>query len=130
MCRTFRLSDIIPESKLLSKSIDNEVNKNAPDMSDIGSNELNTCDFFAEECAALQEIFPDTSILEIKHCITVANGDIDQATQIILDREEKGQSLTGTYTTCPKGPKIDDNELKNRIISRYGGIHPAYTILL
>lgn len=90
-------------------------------MSDIsGSNELNlnTCDFFAEECAALQEIFPESSILEIKHCITIANGDIDRATQIILDREEKGQSLTGTLTSCPKGPKIDDNELKNRIISR------------
>lgn len=96
----------------------NETNKNASDLSDISSTELNTCDFFTDECVALHEIFPESSILEIKHCITIANGDIDRATQIILDRQEKGQSLTGSLTTCQRGQVIDDNELKNRIISR------------
>lgn len=73
-----------------------------------------------DETIALQEMFPDSSELEIKHCITIANGDIDQAIQMILDREEKGQSLTGSLTTgCQKNKRIDDNELKNRIISRY-----------
>lgn len=120
--RSFRLSDIIPEEKLRPKS-NSESNDAKDDLSDINnSNEnLTTCvDFFMDETMALQEMFPDTSELEIKHCITIANGDIDQAIQMILDREEKGQSLTGSLTTgCQKNKRIDDNELKNRIISRY-----------
>lgn len=119
--KSLNISDIIPEPKLRTKT-NSESTDTKDDLSDINSssNELNTCDFFEEECVALHEIFPESSILEIKHCITIANGDIDRATQIILDREEKGQSLTGSLmTNCPKSQKIDDNELKNRIISRY-----------
>lgn len=105
-----------------SKS-NSESNDAKDDLSDINnSNEnLTTCvDFFVDETMALQEMFPDSSELEIKHCITIANGDIDQAIQMILDREEKGQSLTGSLTNaCQKSKRIDDNELKNRIISRY-----------
>lgn len=115
-----RLSDIIPESILRPKS-NSESNDAKDDFGDISnSNEnLTTCDFFVEESVALQEMFPESSALEIKHCITIANGDIDQAIQMILDREEKGQSLTGSLTSCHKSQMIDDNELKNRIISRY-----------
>lgn len=115
------MSDIIPESILRPKS-NSESNDGKDDLSDINnSNEnLTTCDFFVEESVALQEIFPDSSALEIKHCITIANGDIDQAIQMILDREEKGQSLTGSLTgNCHSKQVIDDDELKNRIISRY-----------
>lgn len=115
-----RLSDIIPESILRPKS-NSESNDAKDDFGDISnSNEnITTCDFFVEESVALQEMFPESSALEIKHCITIANGDIDQAIQMILDREEKGQSLTGSLTSCHKNQMIDDNELKNRIISRY-----------
>lgn len=116
------MSDIIPESKLRSKS-NSESNDAKDDLSDINnSNEnLTTCvDFFVEETLALQEMFPESSALEIKHCITIANGDIDRAIQMILDREETGQSLTGSLTAnCPKNQVVDENELKNRIISRY-----------
>lgn len=124
-CRTFRLADIIPESKLLSKppvqtdcTNETEKHNNYAKSIDDSSNELNTCDLFTEECVALQEIFPESSILEIKHCITIANGDIDRATQIVLDRQEKGQSIAGSLTNSQKNVAIDDNELKNRIISR------------
>lgn len=119
--RSFRLSDIIPESKLRPKS-NSESNDAKDDFSDSNnSNEnLSAYDFFVEESVALQEMFPDSSDLEIKHCISIANGDIDQAIQMILDREERGESLTGSLTSnCSKNQVIDDNELKNRIISRY-----------
>lgn len=125
-CRTFRLADIIPEAKLLSKppaqndcmTETNEKHNNYVKSIDDSSNELNTCDLFTEECVALHEIFPESSILEIKHCITIANGDIDRATQIVLDRQEKGQSIAGSLINSQKNVAIDDNELKNRIISR------------
>lgn len=66
-------------------------------------------------------MFPESSFLEVKHCVTIANGDIDRATQILLDRQEAGQSLTANFTNlhAPKNQVIDDNELKNRIISRW-----------
>lgn len=105
---------------MLSKSSGNIENSDSTKFNDItvGSPDLTTCDFFTDECDSLHEIFPESSFLEIKHCITIANGDIDRATQIILDRQEKGQSITGSISNGPKCPAIDDNELKNRIISR------------
>lgn len=115
------MSDIIPESILRPKS-NSESNDGKDDLSDeSNSNEnLTTCDFFVEETVALQEMFPESSTLEIKHCITIANGDIDQAIQMILDREERGESLTGSLTSNGHSKQvIDDNELKSRIISRY-----------
>lgn len=119
--RSFRLSDIIPESILRPKS-NSESNDAKDDLCDTNNSTENLCayDFFVDESVALQEMFPDSSDLEIKHCITIANGDIDQAIQMILDREETGESLTGTLTSkCPKNQVVDENELKNRIISRY-----------
>lgn len=117
--RSFSLSDILPESKLRTKTNSESTDPNES-LEVNNTTELNPCEFFAVESEALQEIFPDSSSLEIKHCITIANGDIDHAIQMILDREEKGESLTGSILGCgQKNPVIDDNELKSRIISRY-----------
>lgn len=116
--RPLRLSDIIPESKLLSKPLHPVDSNNVNNDHDTNTSDLNACDFFTEECEALREIFPESSYLELKHCITIANGDIDAATLIILDRQEKGQSIIGSISNGHKSHTIDDNELKNRIISR------------
>uniref|UniRef100_A0A1B0CF35 CUE domain-containing protein n=1 Tax=Lutzomyia longipalpis TaxID=7200 RepID=A0A1B0CF35_LUTLO len=91
------------------------------ETSDGGSTDSSSCDFFSEECDALQEMFPESTYLEVKHCITIASGDIDRATQILLHRQESGQSLVGNGTNipAPKSQSIDDAELKNRIIARY-----------
>lgn len=53
--------------------------------------------------------------------MSIANGDIDRATQILLDRQDAGQSLTTNLSAlhAPKSQVIDENELKSRIISRY-----------
>lgn len=94
------------------------------ETSDGGSTDSSTgccaADFFTEECDQLQEMFPDSSYLEVKHCVSIANGDIDRATQMLLDRQDAGQSLTANSASlhAPKSQVIDENELKNRIISR------------
>lgn len=66
-------------------------------------------------------MFPESSFLEVKHCTTIANGDIDRATQILLHRQETGQSLSekAGHIQGKVNAKIDDAELKKRIISRY-----------
>lgn len=93
------------------------------ETSDGGSTDSSTgccADFFTDECDVLQEMFPDSSFLEVKHCVSIANGDIDRATQMLLDRQDAGQSLTANPASlhAPKSQVIDENELKNRIISR------------
>lgn len=56
----------------------------------------------------------------MKHCIAIAKGDIDSATQILLHRQETGQSLlpNASNVQSSKNVMIDDTELKNRIIAR------------
>lgn len=117
--RSFSLSDILPESKLRTKTNSESTDPN--ESTEVNTTtELIPCEYFAVESEALQEIFPDSSSLEIQHCITIANGDIDHAIQMILDREEKGESLTGSVLGGgQRNQVIDDDELKNRIISRY-----------
>lgn len=123
------LADILPEEKLRGRQSSlSESDQAAPkrvqhlsETSDAGSTDSN-CDLFAEECEVLQEMFPESSLIEVKHCILIANGDIDRATQILLHRQEAGQSLKGNPSNVQPNkalPQIDETELKNRIISRY-----------
>lgn len=90
------------------------------ETSDCGSSTDSSCDFYSDECDILQEMFPESSHLEVKHCITIANGDVDRATQILLHRQESNQSIPGNNGTLAPKPhsKVDDAELKNRIIAR------------
>ncbi|EDV44160.1 uncharacterized protein Dana_GF16167 [Drosophila ananassae] len=135
------LSSIIPESKLRARnsstSEKDELSSNSSssgsgggkrsqhlsETSDGGSTDSSssTCDYFLDEAEVLQEMFPDTAYVEIKHCIAISKGDIDSATQILLHRQETNQSLTDKSSTgyIKKNVVVDDNELKNRIIARY-----------
>lgn len=62
-------------------------------------------------------------MVQVKHCLTIANGDIDRATQILLHRQENGLCINQNgslgFNLTNKTPLIDDDELKNRIIERY-----------
>lgn len=60
----------------------------------------------------------------MKHCLAIAAGDIERATQILIDRQENGQCLNQTNSLTFQVAKktIDDTELKNRIIERYSYI--------
>lgn len=148
------MADILPEEKLRGRQSsisENDQTANGggchpkrvqhlSETSDAGSTDSSNCDLFSDECEALQEMFPESSLIEVcttlrreaplrlssfdfqvKHCILIANGDIDRATQILLHRQEAGQSLKGipnNLQTNKSLPQIDETELKNRIISR------------
>lgn len=76
------LSDIIPEEKLRARpasNVDNNENahsgkriKHLSETSDCGSTDSSGCELFVEECDALQEMFPDSSYLEV-HFILFIN---------------------------------------------------------
>ncbi|XP_060534417.1 CUE domain-containing protein 2 [Cylas formicarius] len=93
------------------------------EMSDGGSTDSSCCDF-PDEMDILQEMFPTVCSIEVKHCLAIAAGDIERATQILIDRQENGQCLSqnATLTIQVAKQKIDDAELKNRIIERYSYI--------
>jgi hypothetical protein len=38
-------------------------------------------------------MFPDSCNLEISHCLNLMAGDIEEAAQLIIQRQESGQSL-------------------------------------
>ncbi|XP_055585802.1 CUE domain-containing protein 2 isoform X3 [Uranotaenia lowii] len=131
------LADILPEEKLRGRQ--SSISEGEPaangsacnpqkrvqhlsETSDAGSTDSSNCDLFSEECEVLQEMFPESSLIEVKHCILIANGDVDRATQILLHRQEAGQSLKGNPNNLQTNkaiPQIDETEVKNRIISRY-----------
>lgn len=91
------------------------------ETSDCGSTDSSTFDFFGEECDMLQEMFPDSSPLEVKQCVTIANGCMEKAIQILLYRQENDEAiLCSNSSMTPKTSlKVNDTELKNRIIERY-----------
>ncbi|XP_066144192.1 CUE domain-containing protein 2 isoform X2 [Euwallacea fornicatus] len=93
------------------------------EMSDGGSTDSSCCDF-PDEMDILQEMFPSVCAIEVKQCLAIAAGDIERATQILIDRQENGQCLSQNTTLTMQVAKqtIDDAELKNRIIERYSYI--------
>lgn len=118
------LSIIDPKATVAQKKVDSLPKRvqHLSETSDCGSTDSSTCDFWVDECDLLQEMFPDSSLLEVRQCVTIANGDLEKATQILLYRQENDQSIVvpnNTLTTPKPHSKIDDAELKNRIIARW-----------
>ncbi|KAJ3651143.1 hypothetical protein Zmor_017199 [Zophobas morio] len=122
------LPEIVPKTK--PRQLDNRESFDVPkrvhrlsEMSDGGSTDSSCCDFL-DEIDVLQEMFPTVCSIEVKHCLAIASGDIERATQILIDRQENGQCLNqnNSLTIHVNKTMIDDAELKNRIIERYSYI--------
>ncbi|XP_050503068.1 CUE domain-containing protein 2 [Diabrotica virgifera virgifera] len=123
------LPEIVPKTKPRTVSVNSETDvpkrmHKLSETSDGGSTSDSSTSSGNDELDILQEMFPGTCHIEMKHCLTIAAGDVDRATQIIIDRQECGQSLNqNTPLTIQVARRtIDDDELKNRIIERYSYI--------
>ncbi|CAH1107901.1 unnamed protein product [Psylliodes chrysocephalus] len=122
------LPEIVPKNKARTVSVTSETDvpkrvHKLSEMSDGGSTDSSCCEF-PDEMDILQEMFPTVCNIEVKHCLAIAAGDIERATQILIDRQENGQCLTQNNSLTIQVAKktIDDSELKNRIIERYSYI--------
>lgn len=133
------MTDLIPEEKLLlrqvtpttsNESCENNVRRiqHLSETSDGSGSTDSTfaCDLFLEEYDRLQEIFPESTSMEIKYCMTIANGDFERARQIIIHRQEAGQSFRNTNRTTTTSKVVDEKEMKNRIIERYSYVEAEY----
>lgn len=75
-----------------------------------------------EQIQVLQEMFPGLCEMEVRHCLTIAGGDITTAAQLVLHRQEEGQSLNQSSIiqhSAQQKSEVDDKEIKSRIIARY-----------
>lgn len=73
-----------------------------------------------EQVRALLEMFPETCTMEVSHCLSLSNGDLDEAAQLIIHREEKGDSIINHTTTKKKKEMVlDDYKVKSHIINRF-----------
>ncbi|KAG0713904.1 CUE domain-containing protein 2 [Chionoecetes opilio] len=89
-------------------------------------------DEYSEGLATLLEMFPGTCNLEVQHCLASCGGYLEQATSLILQRQEQGLAIKASSATKvhshlrlvpgAKGnkKKIDDKEVRSSILNRYG----------
>ncbi|GFS26905.1 CUE domain-containing protein 2 [Elysia marginata] len=78
---------------------------------------------------ALQEMFPSACSMEARHCLQLSGGDMDQAAQLIIDRQESGQAIAaGGSLKTKKGNhkakklgdfKLDDDSIKLSLLKKY-----------
>ena len=69
--------------------------------------------------------------MEVSHCLTLMSGDMEKAAQLILHRQESGQSLTPTElkNRLKNGRKVekqvDEKVVRSRILDMYGYVDQA-----
>lgn len=49
-----------------------------------------------DDARLLLEMFPTISLAEANHCLSLSNGAVDEAVQLVLHRQEIGESITNT----------------------------------
>lgn len=68
----------------------------------------------------LLEMFPTVCTLEITHCLALSNGNADQAAQLIIHRQEIGDTIVSpTKSQKKKEMVLDDSKVKDNIINRF-----------
>ncbi|CAD0206872.1 unnamed protein product [Chrysodeixis includens] len=111
------LSEMLPP---ITKNNRSHSNSESSESAEGGRRSLLEGDEHAEQCRALAEMFPNSCAMEIKHCVSIAQGDVERAAATLLHRREQGQALSAAALhSAARQPLCDDHELKNRIIARY-----------
>ena len=79
----------------------------------------------------LMEMFPSACALEVGHCLTLMSGNVESAAQLIMHRQESGQSLKpADYKnrikgTQRQGKEVDEKTMKEIIMNKYGYVDQA-----
>ena len=99
-----------------------------------------------DDARLLLEMFPTITLLEATHCLSLSNGAMDEAVQIVLHRQEIGESITNTEVdqhfsylllvnclmnnffklkktpSMHKNKPVNETTLKKKIIEKYSYI--------
>ncbi|GFG31193.1 hypothetical protein Cfor_07614, partial [Coptotermes formosanus] len=88
---------IVAQNLCSSGDIPNKRTHQLSENSD-GSSDSSGEYFSNHEVHLLQEMFPGACSIEVRHCLTIADGDVARAAQLVLHRQEVGQSLSSNAT--------------------------------
>ncbi|XP_037087186.1 CUE domain-containing protein 2-like [Pollicipes pollicipes] len=76
-----------------------------------------------EELRLLADMFPAACALELRHCLALAGGALEEAAQLLLTRQEAGDAITQSQQMLSRRradrQKLDDKSLKAQIIAKY-----------
>ncbi|GAB6020008.1 hypothetical protein CHUAL_002758 [Chamberlinius hualienensis] len=83
-----------------------------------------------KEVELLQEMFPNVSLFELTHCVSIVDGDTEKAAQLIMHRLENKEAYLSTPLQLASGKsrqnqQKNDKELKAHILSRYAFVDKA-----
>lgn len=82
----------------------------------------------SNEVETLIEMFPNLHIVEAKQFLSMADGDCEQAVQLILQKQESGQQLSEPLIaknlakhkrSGSKEKIVEDKKLREQILNRY-----------
>ncbi|KAK2715123.1 CUE domain-containing protein 2-B-like [Artemia franciscana] len=76
------------------------------------------------ELQILKEMFPDVLRLELLHCLSFSNGNLENAVQMVLFRQESGETFkeeqfSSTKRSSKSESEPDPEALKKLIINKY-----------
>jgi len=85
---------------------------------------------FQQMVNQLLEMFPYSCDLEVNHCLSATNGELERASQLIMHRHESGQSLQPNdrrvyIRNNSKPAELDDKTLRQTILGKYGYVDQA-----
>jgi len=78
-----------------------------------------------EDARLLIEMFPLISLTEATHCLSLSNGSVEEAVQLVLHRQEIGQSFSSSESPSlfqQKSRPVNETTLKKKIIEKYSYI--------
>nr|SVE90658.1 EOG090X0A55 [Daphnia sinensis] len=76
-----------------------------------------------DDVRLLLEMFPTISLVEATHCLSLSNSCVEEAVQLVLHRQETGESLSNPETSSlHKTRPVNDVTLKKKIIEKYSYI--------
>nr|SVE76532.1 EOG090X0A55 [Daphnia longispina] len=76
-----------------------------------------------DDVRLLLEMFPTISLVEATHCLSLSNSSVEEAVQLVLHRQEIGESISNPETiSVHKTRPVNDVTLKKKIIEKYSYI--------
>nr|SVE75272.1 EOG090X0A55 [Daphnia dolichocephala] len=103
----------------LSPRVSESSDASTSDSSQLGFQEVERTD----EVQLLLEMFPSISLVEAAHCLSLSNSSVEEAVQLVLHRQEIGESLSNPESALlHKTRPVNDVTLKKKIIEKYSYI--------
>nr|SVE74327.1 EOG090X0A55 [Daphnia barbata] len=103
----------------LSPRVSESSDASMSDSSQLGYQEVERTD----EVQLLLEMFPSISLVEATHCLSLSNSSVEEAVQLVLHRQEIGESLSNPESaSLHKTRPVNDVTLKKKIIEKYSYI--------